>query len=327
MGKEQLSPTAQLKLEWIIFFYTIGRTKVVPTARHFGIAPKTLHKWLKRFDEKKLISLEEQSRAPTHTRKWMVSPEEEKQIKELRKKYLKLGKKKLQALYQTAYGQRISTWKIERVIRKHNLYPERKKHTWYLEKRSKNKHKLRIHKVKEQLKQIKQFGTLWHIDCVIVWWYSNRRVIFTALDETTKIAYAHCYQSNLSLHAEDFLKRLSIVAEGKITTIHTDNGSEFAGLFQEACEKNNITQIYSRARTPKDNATLERFNRPIQEEWLEQSVVGLDDISEANKDLTDWLLYYNAVRPHQALDYQTPLDYAHNHFFKLLPMWPASTYC
>jgi putative transposase len=325
LGKEQLSPQAQLKLEWIIFYHTIARRKVVPTARHFGIAPKTLHKWLKRFDEKNLLSLEEASRAPQHVRKWMVTGEEEVAIKKLRRENMMLGKRKLKVLYQETFGKQISTWKIERVIRKHELYPERRSHAWHVEKRSRNKEKVRIHKLKEKLKSVKQFSFLWHIDCVIVWWYGRRRVIITALEDTTKIAYAHCYANNTSQTAADFLRRLLIVADTKITAIHTDNGSEFAGLFQEACERLQIQQVYSRARTPKDNAALERFNRTIQEEWLEQSVIGLDELYSANQDLTEWLIHYNAQRPHQALDYKTPLQYAHDHFFKLLPMWPAST--
>src|SRR5258708_18200882 len=73
LGRGKLSSTAQLKLEWIIFYYTIGNKKVLPSARHFGINPKTLHKWLKRFDETRLETLEEVSRAPHRTRQKEVS--------------------------------------------------------------------------------------------------------------------------------------------------------------------------------------------------------------------------------------------------------------
>lgn len=62
LGKEQLSEKAQLKLEWIIFYYTVGNTNATSTANHFGITRKTLNKYLKRFDEKNLLTLEEQSR-------------------------------------------------------------------------------------------------------------------------------------------------------------------------------------------------------------------------------------------------------------------------
>src|SRR5258706_10833193 len=73
LGKEKLSPQAQLKLEWIIFHYTVGKENVTGTAKHFGITRKTLHKWLKRFDELRLETLEEDSRAPHKTRQREIS--------------------------------------------------------------------------------------------------------------------------------------------------------------------------------------------------------------------------------------------------------------
>ena len=325
MGKELLSEKAQLKLEWIIFYNTIGRGKVVPTARHFGIAPKTLHKWLKRFDERNLTTLEEHKRTPKTVRTWMVTSTEEKRIKDLRREHLKLGKRKLKRLYYEQYQESISTWKIERVIRYHNLYPKKSMHKYLVEKRARNKAKVRIHTIKDTVKDIGQFGFLWHIDAVIIWWYGVRKVIFTAIEQHTRIAYAQVYKSNTSSFAEDFLRKLNYVTGEKIRIMHSDNGSEFQGAFQKACQTLGILQVYSRAYTPKDNAVLERFNRTIQEEWLEQSEVGLDDIKEANNDLLTWLIHYNSVRPHQALDYQTPLKYAQDNFFKVLPMWSAST--
>lgn len=323
-GKDILSPQAQLKLEWIIFYYTIGRGKVVPTAKHFSINPKTLHKWLNRFDEKNLLSLEEHSRTPEKKRTWMVTREEEINIKYLRKKHMTLGKKKLQILYQIEFEKRISTWKIERVVRKYQLYPNKALYNHTLIHRHKNQGKKRIHQLRKETK-ITQFGELWHVDAVILWWYGKRRIIFTAIDETTRIAFARVYQTNSAVFATDFLKRLVVLSNGTISLIHSDNGSEFGGSFQQACLNLKIPQVYSRAYTPKDNALLERFNRTIQEEWLSFSLQGLDDIIEANRALTDWLIYYNNVRPHQALDYKTPLQYTQDNFFKVLPMWSAST--
>jgi putative transposase len=114
------------------------------------------------------------------------------------------------------------------------------------------------------------------------------------------------------------------LAEGRINIAHQDNGGEFQGAFEKACRTLGILQIYSRVKTPTDNAALESFNGTIQREWLDLSEVGLDDIDEANKDLTRWLIKYNSYRPHEALDYQTPLEHAQEQFFKVLPMWSAS---
>ena len=325
LGKEILSQEAQQKLEWIIFYYTLGNEEKTTTAAYFGITRKTLHKWFSRFDEKHLTTLEEQSRTPRRTRGWEVTREEEANILLLRKKNMEFGKKKLKVLYKKEYGKTLSTWKIERVIRKHKLYPDPIAHTKRVEKRGKLKPKVRIHEIKDAIKQVREFGFLWHIDAIIIWWYGQRRIIFTALEDKTKIAYARVYGSNTSGYAEDFLKRLMYLVEGKVELMHSDNGSEFAGAFEKACETLGIMQIYSRPHTPKDNPALERFNKTIQEEWLAYSVVGLDDIQEANNDLAPWLIKYNSYRPHETLAYLTPLEYAQEHFFKVSPMWSAST--
>jgi|ERR1035437_651361 transposase InsO family protein/transposase-like protein len=325
LGKDTLSLKAQEKLEWIIFYHNVSGRNVLATASYFGINPKTLHKWLGRFDEKNLCSLEEQSRRPAKVRGWMVTRQEEANILDLRKRNLEFGKTKLKVLYLTEYKEHISTWKIERVIRKYNLYPDKVKHDYQVEKRRNLKPKIRIHTVKERLKQVREFGFLWHIDTVIIWWYGRRRVIFTAVEDITKIAFAQVYKTNTSGFSEDFLKRLMYLTEGKINIMHQDNGSEFQGAFERACQTLGIIQIYSRPYTPKDNPSLERFNSTIQYEWLKYSKIGLDDIQEANKDLTKWLIKYNSYRPHQALDYKTPLEYAQETFFKVLPMWSANT--
>ena len=324
IAKKTLSKDGQLKLEWIICYQTLFSKNAKSTSLHFGVSRKTFHKWLGRFEETNLKSLEEQSRAPKTKRDWMVSYKEEERIISLRKKNMEFGKKKLKRIYLREYGEKISTWKIERVIRKHKLYPDLVKHDKTVEKKAKSKPKIRIHTIKEQIKQINEFGCLWHIDTIIIWWYGQRRIIFTALEEITKIGFARVYTSNKSNYAEDFLKRLMYLVEGKVDLMHSDNGSEFKGEFEKACEQLKILQIYSRPYTPKDNPALERFNSTVQYEWLEYSKVGLDNILEANLNLTTWLVKYNSYRPHEALDLDTPLEYAHKNFFnKVLPMWPA----
>ncbi|MDP2672041.1 MAG: integrase core domain-containing protein, partial [Candidatus Daviesbacteria bacterium] len=325
LGKDNLSLSAQLKLEWIIFYHTVGNKKVQATASHFGISRKTLHKWLSRFNETHLKSLEDESRKPKRLRTWMVNQTEEVRIIKLRKDNMELGKIKLKRLYFREYQENISTWKIERVIRQFKLFPDKATYQKRYLRKKDSEPKLRIHKLKDQIKQMNEFGLLWHVDAVIIHWNGVRKIIFTALEDITKIAFARVYSSSTSNQSEDFLKRLHYLADGKISIIHQDNGSEFQGKFKDTCRKLNIRQIYSRPYTPKDNPALERFNRTIQEEWLNFSEVGLDDIQEANEELTLWLVKYNSIRPHQSLDYLTPLEYAQANFFQVLPMYPAST--
>src|SRR3989338_2989700 len=322
----KISLPARLRLEWFIFYQTEGERNVSKTARYFGISRKTLHKCLNRFDEGNLRSLEENSRRPHRVRRWEVTPDQEARIIALRQKHLKGGKNKLALIYQKVHHETISAWKVERVVRKHRLYPDLKAY-----KKKVRRQRLRQANPKVRINRLKQSGfipapgKLWHTDSVIIWWYGQRRVILTAIEDQTRLGYARAYSNGSSRQAADFLNRLVYLSDGDIRIIHSDNGSEFAGEFEKACQLLNLQQIYSRVKTPKDNSVLERFNRTVQEEWLSLSEAGLDDLPEANRDLTEWLVEYNSVRPHQSLAYQTPLEYAQENYFKVLPMWSAST--
>lgn len=198
-----ISRKARERLEWLIFYETVGKRNTKHTATYFSISRKTFHKWRRRFDPHHIQSLEEVSRAPHKKRSWQVTEAEERRVKILRQSYIKYGKKKLRILYNQDYGEDISTWKIERVVRKHNLYPDPEEHKKKLRKskRQETKPKKRIKDLLETGYQ----GTLWHTDSVTVWWYGERRVIFTALEDKTKVGFARVYLGNTSRKAADFL--------------------------------------------------------------------------------------------------------------------------
>lgn len=122
VGRKSLSEKAQLKLEWIIFYHTVGKESATDTAEHFGITRKTVHKWLRRFKEEDSTTLEEESRKPANTRHKELSFIQEGRITKLRMKHLRWGKMKLQRRYQKIYHEYISSWKIQRVIEDKKLY-------------------------------------------------------------------------------------------------------------------------------------------------------------------------------------------------------------
>lgn len=107
--------------------------------------------------------------------------------------------------------------------------------------------------------------------------------------------------------------------------LHHDNGTEFEKDFKEACRVLKLPQWYSRPHTPKDNPVLERFNRTIQEEFVTMIDIGLENIPFFNKRLLDWLIEYNNVRPHETLDYLTPLEYIDLHPTQVSPMSSSYT--
>ena len=77
------------------------------------------------------------------------------------------------------------------------------------------------------------------------------------------------YKNKSSKNGEDFLLRLNFLLDGKIPRVGHDNGTEFEKYFKTACQKLGIEQYHSRVRTPKDNPNNERFNRTLQEEFID----------------------------------------------------------
>lgn len=322
-ARKEVSISAQLKLEWIIFYHLQAEENAVLTANHFDITRKTIHKWLKRFEEKDLAGLEEDSRAPITRRKRQISLEQRLRIRALRKSHYKYGKMKLASLYLALYREKISSWKVQKVIEEDSLYPDQVK----VSKLRNKQIQARIHRRKRITKLVKEkkVNFLWHIDTVILTLSEGGyRYLLTAIDEVSKMAYARAYSTHSSRNAKDFLERLNYLTDQKVVNIHSDNGSEFKKEFEEACKTLNISQWYSRPHTPKDNSVLERFNRTIQEEFVEVADADPYFISEFNQALTDWLIEYNFRRPHQTLDYKTPLQYLDD-YYKVLPMYSSST--
>lgn len=313
----KLSPSAKKRLAWMDHYHQ--HKNISQTCRYFGISRKTFHHWQKRYQPFHLESLEEKSRRPKLTRQWEVSRIQESRVLALRRKYIRYGKEKLKVLYQQEYQQKISSWKVQRVIERHNIYYSPLKTERMRKKRRASEPKRRITELKKEPKE----GFLIQTDTIVLNWPFGKRYILTGIDHHSKIAFARMYPSKHSKHAADFLRRLHYLFDAKIQNIQTDNGSEFAKHFRDAITELKLNQYFSRVKTPKDNAFDERFNRTLQEEFI---ALGNrhPDLNIFNQKLTEWLVEYNFKRPHQSLGYETPINFQ-NHYYKLLPMYPSST--
>jgi putative transposase len=92
--------------------------------------------------------------------------------------------------------------------------------------------------------------------------------------------------------------------------IVTDNGPEFTGkaLDQWAYE-NGVRLETIRPGRPMENGYIESFNGKMREECLNEH--WFTDLSDARERIEAWRVDYNTRRPHSALDYQTPVEFAH----------------
>ena len=316
-----LSKEATLRLNWIIYYHTTARKNARLTCRHFGIAPKTFYKWFDRFNETNLGALENESRAPKRTRQKEYTPEQYLRAVELRKQYIRYGKMKLLALYQVRWPEdkTISSWKIQCIIEKAKIYYRPRKQAKINRKRKLSQKRKKITELK--MKRIK--GFLLCLDTITLYWLGRKRYIITAIDKWSKVAFARMYTTHSSYNARDFLYRLYYLLDGKIENIQTDNGSEFKKYFEQGLKKLHIPHYHSRVKTPKDNPDNERFNRTLQEEFIDMGNMTYDT-KEFNRKLTEWLIHYNFGRPHQTLDYMPPINFSFK-YHKVLPMYPSST--
>jgi transposase InsO family protein/transposase-like protein len=312
----KLSPEARKRLKWMDYYRK--RQNVSQTCRHFDIFRKTFYYWQKRYDPHNLSTLENQSRAPKNTRQKEITPQEESRIVFLRKEHLVWGKLKLQRLYWNIYQEKISSWKIQYTIQKYKLYPNPVKNEKLQKKRKRNQAKKRITELKKQPFP----GFLISLDVMTIYRNGLKRYILTAIDTVSKIAFARMYTSKSSRSAADFLQRMFYLLDGSFLNALHDNGSEFHKEFSRASQKLGISQYWSRPRTPTDNPVSENFNGTLKREFLRVGNFHPDPVL-FNKELTEWLISYTFVRPHQALGYDTPWQF-YQKTAKVLPMYSSS---
>ena len=116
---------------------------------------------------------------------------------------------------------------------------------------------------------------------------------------------------NFSLPSRKVIKTLerTIDESGKPMGIRTDNGPEFTSYeFQNWLVKNDIKWIKIQKGKPQQNAIVERFNRTYREDVLDANLFfSLEHVYEVTKL---WKEDYNQERPHEALNYCTPNEYA-----------------
>src|SRR5262249_28236865 len=94
-----LSREARQRLRWMEFYLAHGRA-VRLTCRYFGISSATFYRWWRRYDPRRLESLEDdhRTRRPHQVRPPTTPPEVVRLIRTVRERYPRWGKAKLVVL-------------------------------------------------------------------------------------------------------------------------------------------------------------------------------------------------------------------------------------
>ncbi|KDE21292.1 hypothetical protein AZ09_00350 [Acetobacter aceti 1023] len=92
---------------------------------------------------------------------------------------------------------------------------------------------------------------------------------------------------------------------GRPEAIRMDNGPEYVShTLVSWAEKQGITLIYTQPGNPQQNAYIERYNRTVRQEWLEQYL--FESIQDVQEVATQWLWTYNHDRPNMGNSGLTP---------------------
>lgn len=96
---------------------------------------------------------------------------------------------------------------------------------------------------------------------------------------------------------------------GKPKKLRCDNGPEFVSkILDKWAYANGVELDFSRRGKPTDNAFVESFNGRFREECL--NAHWFWTLEDAKAKTHEWMEEYNQIRPHYALGFRSPAEFA-----------------
>ena len=290
------------------------------TMRAFGKSRSTIYLWKQKLKKSggKLSSLAPGNRAPKNRRHRIVDPVVERFIIDYRTSHPGADKttiapalrvacvaSKVKPISESTVGRIIHDLKSKGRLPRSNKVTLNGRYGTLLVRESKApKKKLRRKGLIPKLP-----GDLVQMDTISVFTAGLKRYIFTAIDVSTRFAFAYTYKANSSANGNDFMDKFLNVAPFATRRVQTDNGSEFAKHFEECCARHRLTHFFNYPRHPQSNGLLERFNRTVQEQCVNLYLDYLDAPDDFNLKLMEYLIWYNTERPHRGIGRIPPLRY------------------
>ena len=298
-----------LKYQYMISEKALNRAKILLffekhgiklTQEAFLVKRSTLYSWKQNWEkgEKKIEALNDKKQTPQNKRKRIWPIEVISEIKRIREEHPNLGEEKIYPeLLIFCLARNLSCPKpvtIGRLIKDLGglrKYPQKVTHFGKIKKVNRQK-------VLRKPKDLKPAypGHLVALDTVEIFINGMRRYVITFEDIHTRFSFAWATTSHASLAAKEFFElcQKAFPYSFNFLCVLTDNGSEFKKHFDEELRKQHLTHYHTYPRTPKMNAHVERFNKTIQEDFVNFRYELLrDDVDEFNRQLMDWLIWYN----------------------------------
>lgn len=295
----------------------------------FGVKERTLYSWKSKLKKGNgnHEALNDKSRRPKNVRKRNWHQDIKEKIKTLREEHPNLGKEKIHEFLKSFCKERslerpsIST--VGNLIRDAGglrIFPIKVRHNGKIvpKKRAKKIRKPKTFKP-EYIGHCGSFDT---IERII---HGSRRYVITFTDVFSRFSLAWATRSHASKAAKEFFDLVIFLFPFPFTYVLTDNGSEFMRHFDEELKRLHLTHWHTYPKTPKMNTHAERFNRSLQEEYIDYHEGELLDPATFNIGLMKHLLWHNTERPHFGLKLQTPVNFIINNNPKDCKMYLTNT--
>jgi hypothetical protein len=171
-------------------------------------------------------------------------------------------------------------------------------------------------------------GELGHIDCHylskdLIASESKRRYLVCVIDAYTRLSWIEIVDDIKALTVMFAVMRcfnqLSSRYGIEFEEILTDNGPEFGPKqsskkevhpFERLLMEMGVKHRYTKPYRPQTNGKVERLWRTLNEDLIEGTY--FDDKAHFEKELNDYLLYYNHARPHQGIAGKIPANMIEN---------------
>jgi hypothetical protein len=132
----------------------------------------------------------------------------------------------------------------------------------------------------------------------------------TFVDTYSKVAFAKLYTTKTPITSADLLndKVLPFFEQHDLPMLRilTDRGTEYCGKaeqhdYQLYLALNDIEHTKTKVQSPQTNGICERFHKTILQEFYQVTLRKkiYENIDVLQKDLDEWLFYYNNERTHQ----------------------------
>lgn len=307
----KLSTTAKHRLKVIDYYYNKSKKNVSLTARHFGTSRSYVHKWLKRFNPKCLLSLESHSTRPKHIRTAIYDAATVIIIRKIRREYPAFSSFKIAVILQRDYDITMSPATVGRIIKKYNLFFSRRVKLHQKLSRSRKrvvKRKREIDRLCYHLQTAEPTRIIEFDLKHIVNYDGRKQYAFCAIDPVTKQAVIHIASNAKSATAKIAIEEV-LAKFGQDILIVCDNGSENFKDVYDLLKALGVPQLFARPHTPKDKPHIENFIGKYQKECLDESFGDNFTVAQRQDEADRWLRDWHFYRPHQALGYYTPAEF------------------